>query len=126
MKKSKFDSNGKEIKRKGPETPLSIAYRFVHWAFFPALFSSIFIYSAYSSLVPCVDNPNLCTLLFRADLWMSCLVFLSVAKAKRRGGRLDWLIAVLLTIGICTLQWNSKDKVLLHLYLFKEINNHLN
>lgn len=115
VKKPKFDENGKQIKRKGPETPVSLCYRFVHWAFFPAMFSSIFIYAAYASIIPCYDNPNLCTLLFRADLWISALFFLSIAKAKRKGGRIDWIVGFILLIGIVTLQWNQKQNVALSL-----------
>jgi hypothetical protein len=39
-------------------------------------------------------------------LWFTVIIALAVIKADRRGGRVDWVVAILLSIGISMLLWN--------------------
>jgi len=96
------DEEGEE---KGPVTFMIIVKRMIHWAMFAGLFGTIFIYASTIAQAPCQNSPNLCTVLFRSSLFLTCILSLAVIRAERRGGRLDWFIAFMLSIGISLLLW---------------------
>jgi len=94
-----------------PKGPVTLGYcvgRFVHWGFFPALFLIIFLYSSATANIYCSDNPNLCTVLFRADLFIWTLVFLAIINSPNRATRFDWLFSLVNFVGIAMLGWNYK------------------
>lgn len=91
-----------------------IFYRLVNWGAFSGMFMTIFIYSSSVTSETCSMNPNYCTILFRSVLWFTVVVALAVIKSDRRGGRIDWAVAVILSIGISLLLWNHS----VFIYLF--------
>jgi len=95
-------------KKKEKITFLHCIARLIHWGFFPGLFMVIFVYASAAASTYCSDNPNLCTILFRADLFIWTLVFLAIMNSPNRGSRLDWLVSFILLFGISFLMWNFK------------------
>lgn len=83
-----------------------IISRLINWAGFSGMFMTIFIYSSSVTSETCSMNPNYCTILFRSVLWFTVVIALAVIKSDRRGGRIDWAVAVILSIGISLLLWN--------------------
>jgi len=86
-------------------TMLSFMKRLLHWGMFSGLFLTIFVYSSTIAQEPCQNNPNLCTVLFRSSLFLTAVMILALINAERRGGRLDWFVAILLAVGISLLLW---------------------
>lgn len=80
---------------------------------------TIFIYSSSVTSETCSMNPNYCTILFRSVLWFTVVVALAVIKSDRRGGRIDWAVAIILSIGISLLLWNHS--VFIYLPIFDSI-----
>jgi hypothetical protein len=70
------------------------------------MFLVIFLYSSATADIYCDDNPNLCTVLFRADLFIWTLIFLAIINSPNRASRLDWLFSLVNFVGICLLGWN--------------------
>jgi len=62
----------------------------------------------------CQKSSNICTLFFRADLFLILLIFLGIIKASRRGKRIDWLVAVLMGCGISLFTWDKSQKFILN------------
>jgi len=113
LKKKKHQNEAEVDKRKMPLTLLSCLMRYVHWGFFPGLFLDIFIYATVVAEPLCYRNPNFCTFLFRAPLFLVVLVYLAFINSSNRGGRIDWAVAIFLFIGILLLMWNSsKDMII--------------
>jgi len=98
-----LDEEGEE---KGPLSCWMLAKRMVHWAMFSGLFLTIFIYASTIAQAPCQSSPNLCTMLFRSSLFLTCVMSLAAIRAERRGGRFDWFVAGILSVGITLLLWN--------------------
>lgn len=97
--------------REKPKGPVTLGYclnRFVHWGFFPGMFLTIFLYSSATAGMYCDDNPNLCTVLFRADLFLWTLIFLAIINSPNRATRLDWIAGLINFVGISMLGWNYK------------------
>jgi len=80
------------------------------------MFLTIFVYGSSVTSDTCSVNPNYCTILFRSVLWFTTLVCLAAIKADRRGDRTDWFFAVLLSIGISLLLWNSSQPFVIKFY----------
>lgn len=95
-------------KPKGPVTLSYCLHRFIHWGFFPGLFLVIFLYASATAGLYCDDNPNLCTVLFRADLFLWTLIFLAIINSPNRATRLDWIAGLINFVGISMLGWNYK------------------
>jgi len=72
------------------------------------MFLTIFLYASATANIYCDDNPNLCTALFRADLFIWTLIFLAIINSPNRASRLDWLVSLINFLGICMLGWNYK------------------
>jgi len=106
--KDSDDGGKKKKKKKNPVTLMICFKRLFHWGFFPGLFLDVFLYASFSASDICPSNPNLCTVFFRAALFLFVLLFLAIAKAGRRGGRVDWLVGLFLLIGVSLLFWNKQ------------------
>lgn len=109
-------TEGGEEAYAGPLTVKLFAKRLLNWGAFSGMFMTIFIYSSSVTSETCSMNPNYCTILFRSVLWFTVVVALAVIKSDRRGGRIDWAVAIILSIGISLLLWNHSMPFVIRFY----------
>lgn len=109
-------TEGGEEAYTGPLTTKLFAKRLINWASFSGMFMTIFIYTSSVTSDTCSLNPNYCTILFRSVLWFTVIIALAIIKADSRGGRVDWVIAILLSIGISMLLWNHSHPFVIRFY----------